>query len=90
MSSKDQQLELLQRYWPLMQAEYERIGALEEYNRYFTGSGGEFTEADCESWLATLKAIPSGVGFDGYCAHMGLDADDIRRTHEELSRPPNA
>lgn len=83
----DRHLELLQRYWPLMEAEYERIGALEEYSRYFTGSGGDFTENDCERWLARLKEIPSAVGFDGYCAHVGLDAEDIRRSYEELSQP---
>ena len=33
--------------------------------------------------------LPSNVGFDGYCAHVGLDAEEIRRTYEELSKPPN-
>ena len=73
-------------YFPLMRAEYDRIGVTEEMDRYFTGSGGAFTEADCERELAELRAIPSGIGFDAYCERVGLDAAAIRSQHEEILR----
>jgi hypothetical protein len=85
----DAKLELLQRFFPLMVVEYERIGIADEMLKYFSGSGGEFTEADCERWLTELKAIPSGLGFDDYCALVGMDAAEIRRYHEESLRPPD-
>ena len=37
---------LFRLYMPLMYAEYVRIGIANEMDRYFTGSGGMFTESD--------------------------------------------
>ena len=78
---------LLQHYMPLIYAEYERIGIVEEMDRYFTGSGGDPVTRDrCEAELRGLRAIPSGIGFDAYCARVGMDANEIRRMNEELER----
>ena len=86
------QLALLKRYMPLMIAEYERIGMAAEMERYFTGSGDTpITEANCEKWLSDLRAIPSGIGFEAYCALVGMDAKEIRALYAQLqsAAPPN-
>ena len=79
--------DLMQQYMALIYAEYERIGIVEEMDRYFTGSGGgPVTRDQCEAELRGLRAIPSGIGFDAYCARVGMDANEIRRMDEELRR----
>jgi len=76
---RESPLQLLQRYGPLLLAEYRRIGIADEMDRYFTGSGGdELTSASFERELQTLRTIPSGIGFDSYCARVGLDATAIK------------
>ena len=88
----ESELTLLRRYMPLMIAEYERIGMAAEMERYFTGSGDSpITQANCEKWLRDLRAIPSGIGFDAYCARVGMDPRAIRAIYEQtqLHSPPN-
>jgi len=86
-------LAFLQRYTPLLIAEYERIGMAAEMERYFTGSGdAAITEANCENALRNLRAIPPGIGFDAYCARVGMDANAIRTVYaqSQLHAPPDS
>jgi hypothetical protein len=74
----------------LFQAEYRRIGMLDEMERYFTGSGGTPTEAAFEEELASYRAVPTGAGFDAYCKQVGIDAAYVRRMYQEINAtPPN-
>ena len=87
----DSERALLERFVPMMQAEYRRIGVEAEVEAFFTGSGGVPTELNLEKELATLRAIPTNAGFEAYCAAFGIDVHWLRRTHDELMRqaPPN-
>lgn len=70
---------------PLILAEYERIGMAAEMARYFKGSGATpVTRERCERILHELKEVPSGVGFDAYCARVGMDAKEIRAIHARV------
>ena len=85
-------LDLLQRYGPQLLAEYRRIGIANEMDRYFAGSGGdELTSASFERELQTFRTIPSGIGFDSYCALVSLDPNAIKQLTEEAAtlRPPD-
>ena len=76
---------IVDKYVPLILAEYQRIGIAAEMDLYFKGSGSTpVTPANFERSLNELRAIPSGIGFDAYCARAGMDAEAIRELHERV------
>jgi hypothetical protein len=76
-------LALYVHYKTLMVAEYERIGVAAEMEKYFNASGDTpLTKENLEAILARLRAIPSGITFDEFCAYMGIDVQALREIDE--------
>jgi len=75
---------LINRYWPLVEAEFARIGFRDD-DPLSLGFDRPFTPERFDALLAELRSVPSGVGKVGYLAHMGIDAAEVMR---ELKLPP--
>lgn len=82
---RDSLLALYEEFVPRIEAEYQRIGIASEMETYFTASGkDELNRARFEQILMDLQAVPSGIGFDAYCARIGLDANALRELHNRI------
>ena len=84
-------LALYTHYMTLIVAEYERIGVAAEMREYFNASGdAPLTKENLEAALAKLRSVPSGITFDEFCGHMGIDVKAVLESDELFrSRFPN-
>jgi hypothetical protein len=74
------ELTLLERYLPLIDAELRRIGVSEADQEWIhAGSDRRPTEDMFAAQLDMLRALPTGFGVVAYCAHLGFDYETSRR-----------
>ena len=76
--------DLLKNYWPLLEAEFARIG-LRNGDPLTVGFAGPPTPERLDALLTELRSVPSGVGQAGFLAHRGIDAAEVMRS---LKLPP--
>ena len=70
---------------PMVAAELRRIGVSEEDQLWIhAGSDKRPTATLYQEWLGQLRALPSNLGVESYCAWLGFDYESMKR---ELSRP---
>ena len=73
-------LVLLERYVPLIDAELRRVGVSEADQEWIhAGSDGPLTEEMFLAHLDELRALPTGFGVVAYCAHLGFDYETAKR-----------
>jgi hypothetical protein len=71
---------LLERFYPLIEAELRRIGVGADDERWIhAGSDQSPTEAMLSDYLAMLRSIPTGAGVVAYCARLGFDYETAKR-----------
>ena len=71
---------LLERYVPLLEAEWRRIGISDDDARWiFGGSSHRPTEQLLSAELADLRTLPTGYGVEAFCARLGFDYHATRR-----------
>jgi hypothetical protein len=74
------ELALLKRYFPLIDAELRRIGVSEaDQDWIHAGADQRPTEKGLVAHLETLRGLPTGFGVVAYCAHLGLDYETTKR-----------
>lgn len=74
------ELSLLERYVPLIDAELRRIGVSEaDQDWIHAGSDRPVTEGMFTAHLDILRALPTGFGVVAYCAHLGFDYETTKR-----------
>jgi hypothetical protein len=77
--SYHEDVELLERYMPLISAELRRIGVSAEDERWIHAGTN----------LAAGRALPTNMGVRAYCNWLGFDYDDAKRKLAAHSTPPN-
>ena len=78
-----EELELVERYMPLINAELRRIGFTDDDFRMLGSGGGHITRDALEGWLADLKKIPPNIGAIAYYARFGVGFAAVKRDVEE-------
>lgn len=74
------ELTLLKRYVPLVDAELRRIGVSEaDQDWIHAGSDRPPTEDMFAAHLAMLRVLPTGFGVVAYCARLGFDYEATKR-----------
>jgi len=74
------ELALLKRYGPLIDAELRRIGVSEAEQQWIhAGSDRRPTEDMFAAHLAMLQMLPSGFGVVAYCTFLGFDYESTKR-----------
>ena len=74
------ELALLERYVPQLDAELRRIGVSEaDQNWIHAGTDRPVTEEMFTAPLDMLRALPTGFGVVGYCAPVGFDYETAKR-----------
>lgn len=74
------ELALLKRYSPLIDAELRRIGVSEADQEWIhAGSDRRPTENMFATHLDMLRGLPTGLGVVAYCAHLGFDYETTKR-----------
>jgi len=82
------ELNLLARYAPLLEAEWQRIGISADDARWiFGGSDQRPTEPLLAAELEDLRALPTGYGVEAFCRHRGFD---YHATKREVFGPPSS
>ena len=77
----DEELQLLRRYWHLWDAELDRLGLSREDQAWIhAGTDLRLTEELAEAWLAELRSLPTAMGPVAYCAHLGFDYAQAKRS----------
>jgi hypothetical protein len=88
--SYHEDVELLERYMPLISAELRRIGVSAEDERWIhAGTNQRPTEELAKANLAAVRALPTNMGVRAYCNWLGFDYDDAKRKLAAHSTPPN-
>lgn len=73
-------LALLERYVPLIDAELRRIGVSEADQHWIhAGTDRPLTEDMCVAQLDELRTLPAGFGVVAYCARLGFDYETAKR-----------
>ena len=77
----DDLLALIREFEPLCEAELTRIGISEEDQRWIhAGIGGSAPSRDqYQAWLDRLRALPTDMGPEAYCAWLGFDYQQRKR-----------
>jgi hypothetical protein len=79
MFSSDE-LALLKRYVPLIDAELRRIGVSEADQQWIhAGADQRPTENMFAAHLDMLRGLPTEFGVVAYCAHLGFDYETTKR-----------
>ena len=74
------ELALLKRYSPFIDAELRRIGVSETDEEWIhAGSDQRPTENGFVAHLDMLRGLPTGFGVVAYCAHLGFDYETAKR-----------
>ena len=74
------ELTLLKRYVPLIDAELRRIGVSQaDQDWIHARSDRRPTETMLATHLDMLRRLPTGLGAVGYCAHLGFDYEATKR-----------
>ena len=74
------ELALLKRYVPLIDAELRRIGvSVADQEWIHAGSDRRPTEDMFVAHLAMLRALPTDFGVVAYCARLGFDYETAKR-----------
>jgi hypothetical protein len=74
------ELALVKRYFPLIDAELRRIGVSEADQAWIhAGSDQRPTEKTLAAHLGMLRGLPTGFGVVAYCAHLGFDYETAKR-----------
>ena len=74
------ELALLERYVPQIDAELRRIGVSEaDQDWIHAGTDRPATEEMFTAHLDMLRALPTGFGVVAYCAHLGFDYETAKR-----------
>ena len=75
-----EELALLERYFPLIEAELRRVGVSEEDQGWIhAGSDQRPTEDLLEGELRRLQSLPTAWGVRAYCQWLGFDYDQAKR-----------
>ena len=74
------ELALLQRYVPLIDAELRRVGVSEaDQNWIHAGTDRPLTQDMLVAHLAELRALPTELGVVAYWAYLGFDYETAKR-----------
>jgi hypothetical protein len=87
---RQEDLEILERYMPLISAELRRIGvSVEDEAWIHAGTKQRPTEALAKANLAAVRALPTGIGVRAYCRWLGFDYDEKKRALASHSTSDN-
>ena len=65
---------------PLVAAELRRIGVSDEDQLWIhAGSDKRPTAALYQEWIDELRALPTDLGVEAYCAWLGFDYESMKR-----------
>jgi len=65
---------------PIVAAELRRIGVSAEDQLWIhAGSDKRPTAALYQEWLERLRALPTDLGVEAYCASLGFDYESMKR-----------
>ena len=74
------ELALLERYVPQIDAELRRVGVSEaDQDWIHAGTDRPLTEEMFTAHLDMLRALPTGFGVVAYCARLGFDYETAKR-----------